>query len=424
MKKLTTLFSFLFLILIKSQTNISGGIFTNTTLTLSNSPYIVTNNLVVFPNIILTIEPGVELRFEKSKYLEVRGDLVAIGTSANRIVFTSNAASPTNSDWAGIKISSNAGGKASFEYCDFKYAITSNINECCILFGPINYKNCRFLNNYTGISGSGYKMKIENCEFINNYYGITDGNRTVINSTFTNNKYGIFVTSGGIDVDNSVFINNETAIKGGGGFIKNSIIKNNIIGVENVWSGFDISLSEISNNQIGIITSENRYMAPIKNNKICNNTLYNVQNIDYYNRDLTQNCWCETNQSIIESKLKDGYDDVNLGVFNYSIYDSVCQNIISVVIKDSSLSTKDFNAILHKAIVGPNPTKDYVNIKLNKMVKGLDVGIYNLNGELLLNFSEKNLSEIKISLNDLKTGAYLLKLKTGDEVITKKIIKE
>lgn len=280
MKKLTTLFSLLFLILIKSQTNISGGIFTNTTLKLSNSPYIVTNDLVVFPNIILTIEPGVELRFEKNKYLEVRGNLVAIGTSANRIVFTSNAASPTNSDWTGIKISNSLGGKASFEYCDFKYAKTSNNSDCCFSGGPIYYKNSRFLNNYTAIAGyTGYKIKIENCEFSNNYIGVTQADKQIINSTFTNNKYGVY-QSERIDIENSVFTNNETAINGGRGFLKNSTIKNNIIGVENIWSGFDISLSDISNNETGIKTSNyGGSIAPIKNNKICNNTLYNVNTV-------------------------------------------------------------------------------------------------------------------------------------------------
>jgi len=43
----------------KSQTTVSGGIYSNTTWTLANSPYVITGNIVVFPAATLTIEPGV-----------------------------------------------------------------------------------------------------------------------------------------------------------------------------------------------------------------------------------------------------------------------------------------------------------------------------------------------------------------------------
>ena len=46
-----------------SQTNVSGGIYQNTTWTLAGSPYIVTGSVVVFPGKTLTIEPGCEVRF-------------------------------------------------------------------------------------------------------------------------------------------------------------------------------------------------------------------------------------------------------------------------------------------------------------------------------------------------------------------------
>jgi len=42
-----------------TQTNVSGGIYTNTTWTLTNSPYIVVDTVVVFPGVTLTIQSGV-----------------------------------------------------------------------------------------------------------------------------------------------------------------------------------------------------------------------------------------------------------------------------------------------------------------------------------------------------------------------------
>ena len=82
-----------------AQTNVSGGIFSNTTWSLANSPYIMNGPVVVFPNVTLTIEPGVVIKIkEKSTntseqvYLELRGKLVANGTSTNPISFSPESA--------------------------------------------------------------------------------------------------------------------------------------------------------------------------------------------------------------------------------------------------------------------------------------------------------------------------------------------
>jgi hypothetical protein len=55
---------------VTAQTEIGGGIYENTTWTVEESPYIVTSSLVVFDNIEITIEPGVELRFNAATNLE------------------------------------------------------------------------------------------------------------------------------------------------------------------------------------------------------------------------------------------------------------------------------------------------------------------------------------------------------------------
>lgn len=321
-----------------SQTYISGGIFSNTTFTLANSPYIVTGNLVLFPNVQLTIEPGVEMKFDLGKYFEVRGEIISIGTSTLSIVFTSNDSSPDKGDWGGIQIKNSLGAKASFEYCEFKYADSSNSSQCCFGGGPIYYENSKFENNNYGITGyTGYDIVLDNCEFINNTYGVTNADKVIINSTFSNNDYGLYQTER-IDVDNSTFINNGTALWGGRGLLQNSIITNNSIGVNSYFEGFEIRNNTISNNDVGIKTYNYSGFVPIiRDNEICDNTTYNVENLDDINKNLTNNCWCLEDQNLIEDKLKDGYDDVNLGLFNYSIYDEMCDQITSQVIKDPTL---------------------------------------------------------------------------------------
>jgi hypothetical protein len=62
--KYQALFGFIFLLQVAfSQTNVSGGIFQNTTWTAAGSPYLVTGSIVVFPGKTLTLETGVKVVF-------------------------------------------------------------------------------------------------------------------------------------------------------------------------------------------------------------------------------------------------------------------------------------------------------------------------------------------------------------------------
>ena len=85
---------------------VGGLITTNTTWTLANSPYIVTSNVTVSNNATLTIEPGVHVRFNAGTGLNIgsgsAGILIAQGTAAQPILFTSNSATPAPGQWNGI----------------------------------------------------------------------------------------------------------------------------------------------------------------------------------------------------------------------------------------------------------------------------------------------------------------------------------
>lgn len=138
---------------------------------------------------------------------------------------------------------------------------------------------------------------------------------------------------------------------------------------------------------------------------------------------MTENCWCIDSHSEIENKLKDGYDNINLGLFNYSVYNSSCNSIVDAVIKDPSLSTDDFIAILEKALVYPNPTISDVNINLSKNIDKLELELYDVTGKLLFVSNYTNIQNIKLNLKELKQGNYIINLISGKEKIVKKIIK-
>ena len=70
-------------------TEVSGTLTSNTTWTLAQSPYIVTDNVTVNPGVQLSIEPGVVVKFQNDKYLTVNGILAAAGTADDHIIFTS-----------------------------------------------------------------------------------------------------------------------------------------------------------------------------------------------------------------------------------------------------------------------------------------------------------------------------------------------
>jgi len=85
-----------------ASTAVGGPIISDTTWTLANSPYVVTANIQVMTGVTLTVQPGVMVKFSTAKLLQVDGTLIARGSSASPITFTSNLTTPQPGDWGGI----------------------------------------------------------------------------------------------------------------------------------------------------------------------------------------------------------------------------------------------------------------------------------------------------------------------------------
>ena len=372
------LFQLIFLQFGWSQTEVSGGIFEPTTWTEAESPYVVTDDVVVFPDASLTIEPGVTIRFYADTRLELRaGDLHAIGTENAPIVFTTDETNPTNlNKWNGIENTTTTSDSVSvnLDYVTIEHAKIGMHYGAGVAYRYIS--NAIFRHNNTGVfdGALGYNwVTISNTEFTDNIVGM-QGRMSAINCNFENNGTGFAnpMTFGDINegarVTNCTFTNNGTAVGTIGQIITIAIIDDsdftdNERGFDGYWaiidksyftnsSEFGVKLikgevqnSLFSDNQAGLVIGtfpgelsiyDNLFTtdtvaleiggqgATIFNNTICNSIEYGAVLTTNLPIDLNENCWCTTDLDEIAMMVFDAYDDVSLGIATYNDLNPDC----------------------------------------------------------------------------------------------------
>jgi len=444
---------------INGQTNVSGGIYSNTVWTLANSPYIVTDTVVVFPGVTLTIQPGVTVKFDNNKRLEIRqAKIIAEGTSTDSITFTSNSSTPSPGIWSVVYLN-NCSGSMNFYYCNFRYA---NYGLVCSV-DSITVKNSNFNNNNYGLHPSCYLSKLDSCNFRNNIitgllingYAITDdcnfemnfngvdcmGELFSNNCYFKNNTNGIYneanvylnncnisknqtglncIISNSLSIKNSIIDSNSTDGIYSNAIMNDSIInceiKDNNIGIHEMSENIIVTQNVIEDNNIGIKLEYN-YNVSIYCNKICNNTTYDF----YYNVNQGSNLstpynyWCTPDSASTEAVIYDGYDNINKGlVFFMPLDTSNCY--LTTGISNNELEKFSFN-------VFPNPASDHLTLKFAQNTSKAEVKIYNLLGELK-STSSKSSTESTIDISDLSNGVYIIEVTTERNIMRQKFIKQ
>jgi len=231
-------------------TSVSGLISADTNWTLANSPYNVTGNILVSNGITLTIEPGVNVRFNSGKSIQVDGTLSARGTQSAQIIFTSPQPSPAPGDWG--------------------YILFSDVSSDAIYDGNGRYTGGSILENaiveYAGgatqnqipISNNG-AVRINNAHPFINYCTIRSNKASGIyawnqsstlkihNSLISENNSidggGIYTNSGTTDIANCVITGNTATNFGGGIYNFNTtIVTNNTIEKNSALTGGGIYL--------------------------------------------------------------------------------------------------------------------------------------------------------------------------------------
>ena len=460
---ISTLVSFLLLQVSFAQTNVSGGIFSNTTWTLANSPYLVTNNIVVFPGVTLTIEPGVEVRIKENGlsgtqyYIEARGTINMVGQPGAKITFRADSATNTIGTWVGIVVKNSQGGAVNYNYVnmsnaikcfeydagipgliqlnesDFRYnsyAIvvgTEFIAENCSFYGNENavygwsiftFNNCIFDSNLVALSLYVSRIDIDNCSFTNNFTGLTLNssalNGILVKNTIFNNNAVAFDNANSGTIDSCTFTNNIEAIKNTNYLeVKNSGFSNNGTALQ-IGFGTTVRDCEIEQNNIGIALQALSFGQPspvVENNRICYNQAYNIDNRTDLNLFIPTNCFCSTDSSEVEDKIFDGYDDIAKGLISYAIFDTNCITVLNLVQKigmPTSIVESENSAVTK---VFPNPFIDNLIIKNLNSYSSYE--ILSLQGQLIQNGTIIE-GENSIDVSKITTGTYSLGLHNAD----------
>ncbi|MBS1771421.1 MAG: T9SS type A sorting domain-containing protein [Bacteroidetes bacterium] len=365
MKRILTLLFCLNIVYANATTFVSGIISTNTTWTKANSPYVVNGNLSVDSGVRLTIQPGVVVMVDSSYAITIDGSLMAKGTTADSIIFTSSKIAPSRKAWQGITFSLKTIHDTSrLYYCRFEYA-SSAIVTTGTYWLQVYYSLFRFnttaihlytqnpnsntsdfnynkitLNDtgvYSNSPNTSYNSTLARCEVSYNTIGMrqenTYGIRIALNSFNYNmigyssdgaaegtqgNKfignvlYGVYVVSSPANrnsgyISNNLFLYHPTAIyidSVAYGHVYGNTIAYNGVGVENNKTYRSASYSS------GTIL--------IFGNCYSNNNVFNFRTSDIADINTQGDYWGTASIPGIDSTIYDYYDNATLGKLRYT----------------------------------------------------------------------------------------------------------
>jgi len=426
-KCFTTIILLISTLIAEAQTLVSGGIYSNTTWTKANSPYLA-DTVVVFPNVTLTIEPGVVVTVRGN--LEIRqATLIAEGTATDSITFIGILPIRSDGDTLPSRVINYYNALSSkMNYCIIKdnalgnyisYGIYARLNSTT---DSLIIKNSYFTNNGTALMGLFSTISIDSCLFENNLIAVHQSALTITNSILRKNQNALLFAKGAIIrnciIDSNTYIGIEAS---GFDTITNCQIRNNGTGIEcssAIGYGSQIHNNTIENNNIGVqlsspdleFSSDSIYC-----NKICNNTTYNVKATTSYNRIVANNYWCTNDSLTIANSIYDGYDNTSLGLVNFMPIDTIqCYSITGI--PNYEIPSLSFH-------VFPNPASDYLMIELPANNSKTDIKIFNLLGEVA--YSSTLISrKTAIDISTMTNGMYIIQITTGNNIAQQKFIKE
>ena len=223
------LIPFLLLSIGFSDTTYVGGS-VNGNWSTSNSPIVVTDNLIILPGDSLMIEPGTEILFNGVYKIDVFGWFQAIGTESNPILFHSNSG-----QWASINFADDSSDSSRVSHCIIRNASSSGYDP---YHGALNcnYSSPKIDNNvFEQIGSSALYLTESNANITNNkfylysnktrYISFVGGSPKVLHNEFMGIDFSYK------DFNELVFVSNANDVE---------IIGNHIHNFEmNIYAGYD-----------------------------------------------------------------------------------------------------------------------------------------------------------------------------------------
>jgi hypothetical protein len=437
--------SFILLFLQGYATNVSGLISANTTWTKANSPYIVTGNIAIDTPATLTIEPGVEVRFDGAYIMYAYGRIIADGNVADSIMFTSNKTAPKSGDWKGIEVFySKANDTLVFDYCSFKH---SDDAALYVRSNCVKLTNSTFSNNKTGfknLSQPNAFAFISNCTFHNNTTAIHLGGPAIAeNNNIGYNDWGINNTGPNCIAKNNKVYFNAYGIIGPIHIEGNTVAYSTILGVEGrgtvtqnqIWYN-KIGLRHVGGNLVEKNGFKHNYIAingdysvnpthNLNNNCISNSTSYDYVNYSTFSADISQNYWGTTDSLTISTRIFDFYDNLTSGksAFMPPLQDKDigCLDTISLPIPITTSINEAINILNNNVIAYPNPATDNITFTCGKRIDM--VVLYDMTGKEVYR-QQCSSNAVSINTSAFVAGIFTYKVITESNAVSGKFVKQ
>lgn len=325
-------------------TAVSGSLGIDTAWPVSGSPYLLTGPVAVGMGATLTVEPGVEVWFRDGADLRVFGGLVALGTAAQPVTFTSWHVRDWPDDWGGIAFADTAidatfdangnyQGGSVFQHATVEYGGGGAFNYVVDAFQTALYVDHVAMrhNSATALRLDGDGSYVGDSRFSDNNSAIhNSADSTIIrNNIFsgTTSIQAALYHSGadGLIEENVIEQIGGTALKseGGSGLIRSNRLANNGQGIRiSDGSGLEVSYNTIiSHTGIGIKIDSG--YPTVRYNTFGGNSghdLYNDNPLTTDRVDARYNWWASPDEAFVKGEIFDWWDDTAKGVVDYKPY--------------------------------------------------------------------------------------------------------
>ncbi len=306
---------------------------------------------------ILKILSGTVVTATGPYRIEIRGDILALGTEENPILFTAADSlgvydSALVAGWHGIHLIDNLEGIARFSYCRFEYGQANIPGSWYGAQGKIDHLEG---NQGGAIRISDYKTtEFDHCTFFYNY-SRTSGGAIYCDSIQK------------LTLSNCDFIQNKTMARGGGIFcnkhdsllVNNTEFKQNISWYSDTTSKYIISFGwgsaiclsdwpSISCNTIKASTFFNNYSASTvtilaSNSTFTNNLFTNNYNVNVLSFGRVESTHAVFNNTLANNYYKSGIPGIMTASHDMRFYNNILWNNLSPEISEDDMAVVCFS---------------------------------------------------------------------------------